>query len=63
MASMFTQYDMWQWQVLSDYNARNDVNYTFDNVDILENGSVYEGNMSYDTGYITWADYASNSQY
>ncbi len=49
-------YEQWQQTVLKAYNERNNTAKQIgdDNFDICEDGKVYEGNVSFDSGYVTW---------
>jgi hypothetical protein len=54
-----SDYESWQLEVLKNYNNNNDTNYSIGDIEICEDGSVYEGNLSFDSGYITWPEYQS----
>ncbi len=55
--NFWENYEKWQQIVLRAYNARFNLDCNIGNVDICEDGSIYEGNLSWAKGFQTWESY------
>jgi hypothetical protein len=43
--------------VLEQYNDKNNTDYKLGDVEICEDGKVYEGNLSFDSGFTSWSEF------